>query len=150
MAYTFHGRWLDWWFPLLPLQPQIGPWHSRSGKMLVSGLQAPPQLSSGYLLSNKALQNTHSTRQYLAICPLSPTIILIHCIRVLDKQRLWRVCVWLLPYPGLLSPHIQLANLWIIKDSLKSTFFNTYYKILNRWYVIIHTLSGTKWLRPSP
>lgn len=39
------------------------------------------------------------------------TIILIDPFRILNKQRLWGVWVGFLPYPGLLGPHVQLADL---------------------------------------
>ena len=44
------------------------------------------------------------------------TIILIYPIRSLNKQRLWGVGVWFLPYPGLLGLHIQLADLHASKS----------------------------------
>lgn len=47
------------------------------------------------------------------------TIILIDPIRVLNKQGLWGVRVRLLPYPGLLGLHIQLADLHKRQDKKK-------------------------------
>lgn len=56
----------------------------------------------------------------------SPTIILIHRVRRLHKQRLGGVRVWLLPHPRLLGLHVQLANLEIIRWSKEHILFSNY------------------------
>lgn len=47
------------------------------------------------------------------------TIILVHSIGSLNKQGLWGVGVWFLPYPGLLGLYIQLADLHSNKEQKK-------------------------------
>lgn len=79
------------------------------------------------------------------------TVILIYPIRSLNKEGLWGVRVWFLPYPGLLGLHIQLADLHASKKQnqvTKKLLLNTLHLQLKVFCQL--TLSGMKWLRPRP
>lgn len=114
---TSHGKWQECCTPLRPWQSQTDPWHWGWGGTLVSVSQEPPQWSAAPLRAqNQMIVKTISIMVGIGLNIMClyccwHTIILIYPFWSLNKQGLWWVRIWFLPYPGLLGLHIQLADL---------------------------------------